>query len=86
MTVTEGMPFMYPAVRMFCAESMTSATSERRTASAVVVADDQGPVFVGLGDLVVGEDVGGDHRHWRSARAAMSEFCRLSSDWTLGHA
>ena len=50
---------------------------------AVVIADDQRLVLVGLRDLVVGDDVRASRCRRRSGRAAQCEFCRLSTDCTL---
>ena len=48
---------------------------------AVVVADDQRPVVLGMRDLVVGDDVGGRACHPRSGPCGWLAFCRLSR-WT----
>ena len=48
-----------------------------------MIADDQGLVVIGLGDLVVGDDVRGRLRRWRFVPRARWEFCRLSRIWTL---
>ena len=78
------LPSMYPAVRIFCVGVDDVGDIGKANRGAVVIADDQRLVSVGVGDLVVGDDVGGQHRRWRSGPAAAWAFCRLSTDCTFG--
>jgi len=48
MMVIEGVPFRYPAVRMFCVESETSATIGEPDCLPFVVSDDQRTKLVGM--------------------------------------
>ena len=67
---------------MFCSRVDHVGDIGEANGDAVVIADDQRPVIVGMRDLIVGDDVRG-YGAVGDLAAGLCEFCRLRTERTL---